>query len=45
MGELDKMGLDQATVQIYGSAKNVMLRLPNKQNTNSATYQTVYSIP
>ncbi|RTL11407.1 MAG: protein translocase subunit SecF [Neisseriaceae bacterium] len=36
-GELDKMGLDQATVQIYGSAKNVMLRLPNKQNTNSAT--------
>ena len=36
-GELDKMGLDQATVQVYGSAKNVMLRLPNKQNTNSAT--------
>jgi preprotein translocase subunit SecF len=36
-GELDKMDLDQATVQVYGSAKNVMLRLPNKQNTNSAT--------
>lgn len=36
-GELDKMGLDQAIVQVYGSAKNVMLRLPNKQNTNSAT--------
>lgn len=35
--ELDKMGLDQATVQVYGSAKNVMLRLPNKQNTNTAT--------
>ena len=36
-GELDKMGLDQASVQVYGSAKNVMLRLPNKQNANSAT--------
>lgn len=35
--ELDKMGLDQATVQVYGSAKNVMLRLPNKKDTNSAT--------
>ena len=35
--ELDKMGLDQATVQVYGSAKNVMLRLPNKTDTNSAT--------
>jgi preprotein translocase subunit SecF len=36
-GELDKMGLDQASVQVYGSSKNVMLRLPNKQNANSAT--------
>lgn len=36
-GDLDKMGLDQATVQVYGSAKNIMLRLPNKQGTNSAT--------
>ncbi len=35
--ELDKMELDQATVQVYGSAKNVMLRLPNKKDTNSAT--------
>ncbi len=36
-GDLDKMGLDQATVQVYGSSKNIMLRLPNKQGTNSAT--------
>lgn len=36
-GDLDKMGLDQATVQAYGSAKNVMLRLPNKRGINTAT--------
>lgn len=35
--DLDKMGMDQATVQIYGSSKNIMLRLPNKTGTNSST--------
>lgn len=35
--DLDKMGLDQATVQTYGSSKNVMLRLPNKNGVNSST--------
>lgn len=35
--DLDKMGLDQATVQTYGSSKNVMLRLPNKKDINTAT--------
>lgn len=35
--DLDKMGLDQATVQTYGSSKNVMLRLPNKAGVNSST--------
>lgn len=35
--DLDQMGLDQATVQTYGSTKNIMLRLPNKKGVNSAT--------
>jgi preprotein translocase subunit SecF len=35
--DLDKMGMDQATVQVYGSSKNIMLRLPNKTGTNSST--------
>jgi len=35
--KLDSMGLDQATVQNYGSSKNVMLRLPNKKDLNSAS--------
>ncbi len=35
--DLDRLGLDQATVQIYGSSKNVMLRLPNKKDMNTAT--------
>jgi preprotein translocase subunit SecF len=33
---LDKLGLDQATVQIYGNSSSVMLRLPNKPGVNSA---------
>lgn len=35
--DLNKIGLDQATVQTYGSSKDVMLRLPNKPGFNSAT--------
>ena len=35
--DLDKMRMDQATVQVYGSSKNIMLRLPNKTGTNSST--------
>lgn len=35
--DLDKIGMDQATVQAYGSSKNIMLRLPNKAGANSST--------
>lgn len=35
--DLSKIGLDQATVQTYGSSKNVMLRLPNKPGINTST--------
>jgi preprotein translocase subunit SecF len=35
--KLNGMGLDQATVQNYGSSKNVMLRLPNKKDINGAS--------
>ncbi len=35
--DLDKIGLDQATVQAFGSSKNVMLRLPNKAGTDSSS--------
>ena len=35
--DLDKIGMDQATVQAYGSSKNIMLRLPNKSGINSST--------
>lgn len=34
---LDKIGLDQATVQAFGSSKNIMLRLPNKVGVDSST--------
>lgn len=34
--DLDRLGLDQATVQIYGNSKDVILRLPNKKSMNSA---------
>ena len=43
--QLDKLGLEQATVQIYGSSKNVMLRLPNKDGVNTATLSNnVFSV-
>lgn len=35
-GELDQLGLAQATVQVYGSSHNVMLRLPNHNGTNNS---------
>lgn len=35
--KLDGMGLDQVTVQNYGSSRNVMLRLPNKKEMNGAS--------
>ena len=36
-GDLDKLGLDQGSVQIFGNAKTVLLRLPNHNGVNSAT--------
>ena len=35
--DLEQLGLEQASVQAFGSSKNVMLRLPNKANMNSSS--------
>ena len=35
--QLNELGLDQATVQNLGSSRDIMIRLPNLKDTNSAT--------
>lgn len=35
--KLHQLQIDDATVQIYGSSKNVMMRIPNHRNFNSST--------
>ncbi len=35
--DLVRLGLEQGTVQVFGNAKTVLLRLPNHQGMNSAT--------
>ena len=43
--KLNSINLEQATVQNLGSANNVMIRLPNKGNLNSATVSNkVYNL-
>lgn len=38
---LEKLGLEQSTVQNYGDSRSVMLRLPNKANMNTSTLSNV----